>query len=581
MTDNSREHNLEYGLFALAFGLALTIRLLRLGELPLGDDEARWALQALDLAKGLRPAMGPQPAYVVLTGLVFFILQASNFGARLVPALFGAALSLLPYNFRDRLGSKPALILAFFLAVDPGLLALSRLAGSPIMVVTALLFAWGAWRNGNIRLTGIWAGIALLSGPQLWPGLLGLALAYGLLRGFFAAKHQDSSDTSEEIPASEQPQSNRSQLFDRKTWLILVAAAAGTYLVVGSFFLLASGGLSAGLASIPAYFSGWLELSDVSVSRLLIGLFFYEFMALLLAIAGLVRGIINHDELTIKLGLWLLAALVLALIYPAHQMSDLAWMLLPLLILAALEVSRYLVPIQDGNWETIGMMAFTSAILVFAALNYSAIALVPIDQPQLRGWILLGSLGLLVISIAMVAFGWSVSTAVQGGVWGSLLVLVVYTLSTALASAGLRTYRTFEMWPSSPYVGQVNTLVSQMNDLSRWKTGVKATLDVTIAGLDSPSLVWSLRDWPVTISPDASLSGDIPAIVIASDQFASADLQSKYRGQDLTWRTSPLWEQGLLQDWMRWSILHEFPQSDEKIILWVRQDVFIDSQNNP
>ena len=70
MMDNSRERNLEYGLYALAFGLALTIRLLRLGELPLGDDEARWALQALDLAKGLRPVMGPQPAYVVLTGLV-------------------------------------------------------------------------------------------------------------------------------------------------------------------------------------------------------------------------------------------------------------------------------------------------------------------------------------------------------------------------------------------------------------------------------------------------------------------------------------------------------------------------------
>jgi len=579
MMDNSRERNLEYGLYALAFGLALTIRLLRLGELPLGDDEARWALQALDLAKGLRPVMGAQPAYVVLTGLVFFILQASNFGARLVPALFGAALSLLPYNFRDRLGNKPALILAFFLAFDPGFLALSRLAGSPVMVVTALLFAWGAWRNGNLRATGIWAGIALLSGPLLWPGLLGLALAYGLLRVFFAAQPA-SSDAPERSDDVEQLRLNRSAPFDRKTWLVLAASVAGTYIVVGSFFLLASGGLSAGLASIPVYFGGWLDFTAVPGSRLLIGLVSYELMAVLLALAGLVRGIITRDGLTIKLGLWLLAALVLALIYPSRQVADLAWVLIPLLVLAAMEVSHYLIPIQDGTWETIGMMAFTSAILVFAALNYAAIAMVPSDQPQIRGWILLGSLGLLVVSIAMVAFGWSASTAIQGGVWGSLLVLVIYTLSTTFASGGLRTYRTFEMWPSSPYLGQVKTLVNQMNDLSRWKTGVNATLDVTIAGLDSPALLWSLRDWPLTISPDASLAGSTPAIVIASDQFTTPDIQSNYRGQDLTWRVSPLWEQGLMSDWLQWSILHKFPQHDEKIILWVRSDVFIDSQNN-
>ena len=124
MTDHSRERNLEFGLFALALGLALALRLLRLGELPLNDDESRWALQALDLTRGLRTGMGPQPGYVTLTALVFFVIQAGNFAARLVPALFGAALSIVPYYFRDRLGSKPAIVLAFLLALDPGFLGL-------------------------------------------------------------------------------------------------------------------------------------------------------------------------------------------------------------------------------------------------------------------------------------------------------------------------------------------------------------------------------------------------------------------------------------------------------------------------
>lgn len=579
MTNNSRERNFEYGLYALAFGSALTLRLLRLGELPLGDDEARWALQALDFVKGLRPVIGHQPGYVVLTGLVFFILQTSNFAARLVPAVFGALLTLTPFNFRDRLGSKPALVLAFFLAIDPGFLALSRLAGSPVLVISALVFAWGTWRKGNLRIAGIWTGIALLNGPLLWPGLLGLAIAYGLRRGLLPASQEPLPTVTSPSPTNQHP-------------LTLPAFAAGTYVLLGSFFLLASGGLSAGLASIPAYFGGWLDFTDVPGLRLLVGLAAYELLAILLAISGLVRGIFKRNELTITLGLWLLASLVLALAYPSRQMADLAWVLVPLLVLAAVEAVEMLQVASLMSWETVGTAAFTAAILVFAALNYSAIALTPMDQSavQLRMWVLLGSLGLLIVSLAMVGLGWSISTAVQGGLWGSMLVLAIYTLSTAVASGGLRTYRTFEMWPASPYTGQVKTLVSQMDDLSRWKTGVNSALDVTIAGVDSPALLWTLRDWPVTQIPDANLSGRTPDVLIVSDQFSSevvpvpeldADIQSTYRGQDLIWRIYPLWDQGLMTDWLRWSILHEFPQNDEKLILWVRNDIFIDSQNNP
>ena len=36
----------ETGLIALAFALAIVLRLLKLGDIPLSDDEARWALQA-------------------------------------------------------------------------------------------------------------------------------------------------------------------------------------------------------------------------------------------------------------------------------------------------------------------------------------------------------------------------------------------------------------------------------------------------------------------------------------------------------------------------------------------------------
>jgi hypothetical protein len=162
---------------------------------------------------------------------------------------------------------------------------------------------------------------------------------------------------------------------------------------------------------------------------------------------------------------------------------------------------------------------------------------------------------------------------------GLLIVFFVYNLSAALAAGGLRTTRTVEMWPVGPYTEQAETLVSQMNDFSRGKTGVNASLDVTIAGVASPSLRWVLRDWPVTVVSGPSVPG-AQSMIIGDNQVSQPDLESAYRGQEFTWRTYPAWNQSLPADWLRWVILHEFPQVEEKIILWTRGDVFIDSQNN-
>ena len=559
---------MEIGLYALAFVLAIVVRLLRLGEIPLSDEEARWAMQAFDLTKGLRPEIGAQPAYVLLTALAFYAFQASNFAARLIPALFGSALIFAPHFFRDRLGDKAALVLTFALALEPGLLALSRLAGSPIMVVCAVLLAWGLWRTGRIREAGILAGIALLSGPSLWLGLLGLAAAYALSRGTAplpAGYEQDET----EAEAKPQP-SNRQNL------LIAGAFALGTYLTLGSLFLLAPGGLGAGLASIPAYFGGWLDFTNVPASRMFLALAFYQPVAVILAIVTLVRGILAWERMVIGLGFWLLAALVLSIANPSRQVADLAWALIPLWALASLEVARHLNPIRDGVWETLGMMGLTIAILSFAGMNFSTIALYPTETVQMRWAVFGGSLVLLGMSIALVAFGWSQQTALQGSLWGALLVAAVYTVSAALGAGQLRAQRTSEMWPAGTQTMQADALLRQMDAFSLEKTGAKQSLDVTVAGLDSPALRWALRNWHVTFG-EAKISGT-PSLAIAPEQVPSPNLESGYRGESFFWRAYPGWNEVTLADWLSWSILHEMPAGQENIILWARNDIFVNSQ---
>src|SRR5512138_1275544 len=154
----------EAWLYWLAFLIALGFRLIALGASPLTDSEASLALQALHIVQGKAPLLAAQPGYILLTSIFFAIINSTNFMARIVPALVGSTLVFAPYLFREKIKPQAAVITAFFFAIDPSLVAMSRHAGGTILAVTFLLFAWGLWLNHPAIAAGIFAGLALLSG---------------------------------------------------------------------------------------------------------------------------------------------------------------------------------------------------------------------------------------------------------------------------------------------------------------------------------------------------------------------------------------------------------------------------------
>ena len=588
--------------FGLAFVLALAVRLLRLGEMPLSDAEAAWAMQAFDLSRGLPLGFGPQPGYINLTAIFFFVLQSSNLVARLVPALAGSLLVLAPALFRDRLGEKAALVLAFLLAFEPGLLALSRQAGSSILAISLVMLAWGAWRNHSIRLAGFLAGLALLSGSALWVGLLGLALAFGLLRLVVPAVLIE---------------------FDQQRVRQALYFAAGTYLVFGSLFLLAPGGLGAGLASLPDFLTGLAGSDGAPFWLLPAALFFYQLPALVLALVSLARLFQRRDPLVIFLGLWLAASLLLAMLPQARQVVDLGWALLPLWTLASLEVVRWFRPIESiielrpekqpapfdlakiesvefpapedeqpaedelhpvsvssGVWETIGMALLTFILVTFSWLNFMGVALVTFDPAtiQIRWLVTIGALVLLALSVLLVAFGWSSRVAVQGFAWGVLPALAIYSLAMASFSANLRPAPTVEMWsvaPQSPAIGVIHSQASEISLLAR---GADEALSVSLVGINSPALRWLLREWRLSSSQALSLESN-PDIIIMSGQALPPELEFTYRGAIFPWRAYPAWDQASASEWLRWTVRHELPQGYETILFWARTDLFPDAQN--
>jgi len=555
----------ETALYLLALVIGLTVRLVGLGSLPLSDVEAGWALQALDAAHGARTMLGANTAYVALTSALFFGLgTASNALARLVPALVGSAMILIPRLFAERIKPRVAVILAFALALEPGLVSLSRQAGSSILAVTFALAAWGFWGKRQVTWAGASAGLALLSGAALWPGLLGFALTWALLRPLEAAGNSRANTGRRGARAPNRP------------WMTAGAYAFGAVALVGTVFATVPGGLSSWISGLPEYIVGWTRSSGMAAELLPLSLVAYQPLGILLALIASVRGWIQGRSRLRRLSVWMLVAFLIALFYPSRQVGDLAWMLIPVWGLASLELARALnIPPRDRR-EVLGAVALSVIILMFMWLDFLALRGqgVPADQAQTRAWLLAGSFLLLLISLLLVAVGWSLRIAQAGAVLGLVAFLGLYSMAALVAATGLRQIpNSAEMWRPEAQLPMARLLLSTVQDQSAWSDVDPNAQPVVIAGLDSDALRWLLRDRTVEVRPGAGAASD-PPMVITPDE-PDSELAATYRGQGFVWRSTPAWD---LFRFAQWLPFHEMTRENETVILWVRNDLFPDAR---
>ena len=589
---NSSPNKHEGWLYGLAFLIAVALRFIQLGAAPLTDSEATLALQALHLAQGQNEILAPQPAYLLFTSLFFTVIESTNFMARLVPALVGSILVFAPYFFRIKLGTRPALLLAFFFAIDPGLVALSRQPGGTILAVTFLLLAWGMWINRREIAAGVFLGLALLSGASVWSGLLVLLLTWIFLRGMNPKRSTDESRVSESplsnSPVSHSPDTNNYQLritqyISRNTLLALLF----TFLLAGTLFFTVPNGLSAALGSLPAYFKGWVSPSPSSASRTLFTFLVYEPLGISLAILSLVRGFRTSSKRVLRLSMWLGVALLLAVFY--RQPEELAWAIVPLLALAAMELSRAFDLYREELVE-VGVVVFAMFLLmVYIWYNIAGIALNPVTAPATvpifgvvqnpRAFVLYGSLAILVVSMGLVAFGWSMRTARLGATWAFALFFGLYSLAAAWGASGLRNPTGVELWlADSTRPLQADLLDASVNDISNFSLGHIDAQPVTIYGVSSPALEWLLRNNTVTVVD--TLDPQLAPPIVITPVMNDLGLPAAYRGQDFIWRQVPQWASLQNYDWVNWLVFRKLPLENETILLWARDDLFPDVRSS-
>ena len=576
----TRGFTLESALYLLAFLLALALRLLNLGQAPLTDGEAAWALQAWQVARPEATALtpGPQPAYIFLTGATFAIFGASEFWARFWPALAGALLVWLPYFYRQRLGRKTALILAFGLAIDPGLVTVSRQAGGPMLALSFTLLALTLWINRKPAWAGLLAGLAVLSGPSFWAGALGLGLAGLIYRALYRSVaspgqvFDETKETAEPVPFPRRAEGLRG-----------LAVFLATLLVVGTYLMRYPQGLAAAFAGLTTYLAGWATPSGISPLTLAAALLIFQPLAIIFAIVSLARWLARRFQLEVVRAypllfplLWLMTSLLLTLLYPARQVSDLVWVLVPLWVLAADGLAEYL---PDDKPHVVSWLQ-TGLVLVLATLFWNTliassqiVSQSELPWPVLQLGILTGILILGVLTTSLVALGWSWKISRDGLVWGLVISFSIYSTSVLWGAAQLRPNQPQELWSPPPGAGQAELALNTLTDLSNWESGLARQINL-VSTVDTPSVRWMLRDFSGVRYAAEIPSGEMPAVILTRVDAEAPAQTASYRGQDFVWWVRPAWEGPLPEDFLGWLTHRKASLEYDHIILWARGDLF-------
>ena len=335
----------ELAAYALVIAAALALRLVDLGARPLHHDESQDAYFSwVFYARGdyhYEPILhGPLRFY--LTSLMYLLFGASDFTARLAPALMGTAIVALPYLLRRQLGRVAAFATAVLLAADPAYLYFSRFAREDIYVACITLALIGTvfrflQAPRRHHPAGIGALLAL-SFATKETTFITLAVAGPFFGGVLARdlrRARRAGGTWTEAPLVAVIRG-----LGWEAWVWGLVTFLGVFTVLFTVFLTRPYGLVDGLYDGPAYWLGQHSVGRGGEPFTFYGLLLLaqEWPVLLLGGVGIVAAVARPTLLRAFL-VWFFAASLLAYSWAGEKF---AWLvlhpLLPLLLLAGLGV---------------------------------------------------------------------------------------------------------------------------------------------------------------------------------------------------------------------------------------------------
>lgn len=572
--------SLEALAYLLLFALALALRLANLAAHPLNDVEASEALTAWRFSQGLGGTTLPDsPAYLTLTALGLLTFGDHDFVARLAPALFGAALVLLPALARGALGGWRALLTAALLAVSSiGIMASRSADGATLAVFFVWLAATALWRDlqGRPGRWGIVAaaafGAALASGPQALLGLIALAVALAAV--------------TEGWPTV------LARILDRGRSFGLAALAA--FLIAGTFFLLNRDGLGAAAAGWVTFIGRFTQgLDGRSLTALVVLLGAYD---PLIVVAGAVLAALTFARGGVDrfLTVAVLVVAVLSAIAVGRSQFDLLWVIVLLTPHAAQALLRLA---TEYDWRRrwalpvslalilLAVVAFVglnlSTFVGFARLNVDFLTTATAIDWRVSPWSSLGLAGagivMLPLITVLIGLGWSYRAAVVGLLSALALLLGATMLTAGWGQAHLRPGSPVELWWPRPVGADLARLRETVFWAGEQTVGEGTEIEAIVQASPDGAVAWALRGFSKTrfvaaLGPEiatAAVIAPMTAVDGAAPTLGAAYVGASYELDPVWFPDNLFWFEQL--DWL---LYRRAPvQFPTLTVLWLRSDI--------
>jgi len=566
---------LETALYGLLGLLALVSRLYALGGHPLTAPEARQALYAWQAVSGPGgDALAASPLLFAGQALAFALLGASDGAARLLPALAGVVLVLLPYLLRHRLGRIGALVTSALLLISPTVLFTSRNGSGDVLLLAAWLAAlagligWVDFRRpGYLYLAAAAGGAALAATAAVYT--LIVALGGGLLLLAFLGRLAVDDDGWQSLRAAWQEVHYQQGVLRNSVALFL-----GTLILLPTTLFLHLEGVQAVADLLPAWIAHLAPWAgDQPWGYPLVGLILGEPLSLLFGLAGAIVAFGQRDLLGRLLATWAGVALLIALLAGGRGPGDLLLVVGPLAVLAGKTIGRLLEETAErGQWLQDGLIV--SVLTTVAVFCYIELASYAFRREASFLWLAALSLGLLLGMLALY-FVWA---GQQAGRRGSKLALLLLLGLVTIASAVNLAYRRSDdprellvVEGTSPNLRDLPALLEQV---SMQRLSATEIIPITVDESVGPAVRWYLRDFRyqtwLSTSPGPEVTTE--AVVTPWKPYAP-DLGAAYFGEDFVARTTWRPQNFTWADWANWLLFRKSPDrlQQDRVVLWLRQ----------
>jgi uncharacterized protein (TIGR03663 family) len=567
--------------------VALLLRLGGLGAQPLSDAEASQALVSWRLYQAQAPQPGTYSPLLATLNLVgFAMFGASDFVARLWPALFGVLLVVLPLGLRRQLGVEGAVAASALLATSSTALYVSRTASGDVMALTgglavmvglvnwleAVAAADGSWSGGrHVVLTA--GGLILLftSAPVAYSVLL-LLLIFGLAVVVGARRHRHQLSSARTALAAE--------VTTRKTayvGLLLMAVAVAT----GLFFNMRGVGAA---VNLPVEWArGFVVPAELRSAGLQYPAAFllslYEPLILFAGLFGLASALVRRSRFDLLLVGWFFGGLVLDLLRSGRSPGESLVSLVPAALLAGSALGQLVVSLRrDAAWPREGLM--TGAGLVICTYGYVQLMMYT-RVADGAVWLALAAPIMLVILVLVL---WQLQDGVAA-LRGAALTVLVAMAAFSVATAVRLNYSP-QFLPVQPMAGNAaGEGISDLVDTLRYASTERVRDPSLVAGLGDRSVgaavEWQLREFSnlrwvdsadhlVWYLKNSGTEAEAPTVIVTDTADLLSDIA--YAGQDFVIRSSGRPQLTSVPSLIRWIVLRDAqPMPLDRAILWVKQ----------